>query len=156
MATRRRIHRTQENDFFNELLDAVVDAVVDTAEPYIDKLAKEAVGNARRLVDQQAATQPRATRTRRATHNPPPPQPPPPRHQPQPTLYDILQVTPHADLETIQAAYKSLAQRYHPDKRPGDKKAEAMMKEITNAYSVLKREGTRLAYDRKVGLCNGG
>ena len=38
--------------------------------------------------------------------------------------------------------------KYHPDKNPGDAKAEAKFKEISEAYDVLKDADKRAAYDR--------
>ena len=151
----KRRPRSPENDFFNELLDAVVDAVVDTAEPYIDKLAKEAVGNARRLIDQQATShqpRPATNRPRDAGWRPPQP-PPPPKPSPHPviTLYDVLEVSPHASTETIEAAYKSLAKRFHPDKNK-DLGAESKMKGINHAYQILKDPEKRKLYNRQAQI----
>jgi len=60
--------------------------------------------------------------------------------------YEILQVSPNADEEVIQAAYKRLAFKWHPDKRPGDQFASEKMKLLNTAYEVLsdpqKRKNT--------------
>lgn len=60
-------------------------------------------------------------------------------------FYKILQVDPEADPDVIEAAYKRLARKYHPDlnKSPD---ANQRMKEINLAYEVLGDEGSRLEY----------
>jgi molecular chaperone DnaJ len=61
--------------------------------------------------------------------------------------YEILGVPRSADPDAVRNAYRSLAQRYHPDvnKEPG---AEERFKEINEAYGVLSDEQRRSAYDR--------
>ena len=61
--------------------------------------------------------------------------------------YDVLEVSHKASAEVIRAAYKSLMQRYHPDKNSGlvDKARDTAR--ITQAYEVLSDEGKRAAYD---------
>ena len=66
---------------------------------------------------------------------------------PNKTLYDVLQVSRHADPETIKAAYKSLVQRYHPDRNPDNPDAEKILKEINHAYEVLSDPVKRAGYD---------
>ena len=51
--------------------------------------------------------------------------------------YSVLGVDRKADAATIKKAYRKLAQKYHPDKTPDDKKAEEQFKRITEAYAVL-------------------
>lgn len=62
--------------------------------------------------------------------------------------YQILGVLPTAESVVIKAAYKALAQRYHPDKNP-DKSDEykRKMQEINEAYEVLSNEDKRKEYD---------
>jgi len=62
-------------------------------------------------------------------------------------LYRILQVDPDADPETIKAAYRDLARRFHPDGNL-DPAAAQRMKEINEAYGVLGIAGRRAEYDR--------
>ena len=63
--------------------------------------------------------------------------------------YASLGLTPSADAVVIRAAYKALAQRYHPDKSGvGQAQASARMAEINEAYSVLSDPGKRAEYDR--------
>ncbi len=47
---------------------------------------------------------------------------------------------PRSKDSDIKKAYYKLAQKYHPDKAPGDKKAEEKFKQISAAYEVLKDE----------------
>jgi len=48
----------------------------------------------------------------------------------------------------IKKAYRKLARRYHPDKNPGDAKAEARFKQISQAHDVLGDPEKRKSYDR--------
>jgi len=60
-------------------------------------------------------------------------------------LYEGLQLSPNADLETIERVYRILAKRYHPDNlETGDVEKFA---EIRRAYSVLSDPEQRAAYD---------
>jgi hypothetical protein len=61
--------------------------------------------------------------------------------------YEILQVSPNADEEVIQAAYKRLAFKWHPDKQPGDPFASEKMKLLNTAYEVLSHPQRRKEYD---------
>ena len=63
-------------------------------------------------------------------------------------LYEILGVSPQAEDIVIRAAYRALAQRYHPDKSAEPKElAAARMRAIQEAYQVLSDPVGRLAYD---------
>ncbi len=62
--------------------------------------------------------------------------------------YATLGIERGADPETIKKAYRKLAMQYHPDRNPGDAKAEHRFKEVSEAYDVLKDEQKRAAYDR--------
>jgi len=62
--------------------------------------------------------------------------------------YRILEVSRDATDEEIKKAYRRLALKYHPDRNPGDKKAEEMFKEINEAYEVLSDPEKRMRYDR--------
>ena len=64
------------------------------------------------------------------------------------THYDNLKVARTADAVVIKAAYKALAQKYHPDRNPGDPEAERIMKLINKAYEVLSDPVRRSEYDR--------
>lgn len=62
--------------------------------------------------------------------------------------YKTLGVSKTATEQEIKKAFRKLAQKYHPDKNPGDKEAERRFKEINEAYSVLSDEAKRKQYDR--------
>ncbi len=62
--------------------------------------------------------------------------------------YEILGVSRDAPAEEIRKAYLKLAHRYHPDKTGGDKDDENKLKEINEAYDVLKNPEKRAKYDQ--------
>lgn len=62
--------------------------------------------------------------------------------------YVTLGVAKDASADDLKKAYRKLAMQYHPDRNPGDKKAEAKFKEINEAYDILKDDQKRAAYDR--------
>ena len=69
------------------------------------------------------------------------------------THYDTLEVSERASQETISAAYRSLAVKWHPDKYVGESEAvkrvvAEQMRKLNAAYAVLKDEGKRREYDR--------
>lgn len=68
--------------------------------------------------------------------------------------YEILQIEKSADKGTIKKAYRKMAMQYHPDKNPGDSKAEENFKAVNEAYQVLSDDEKRSIYDRygKQGL----
>jgi hypothetical protein len=66
--------------------------------------------------------------------------------------YKILGVLQDAEDIVIKAAYKALAQKYHPDKFQGNvKHAEQRMQEINEAYSILSDAIERKKYDSARG-----
>jgi curved DNA-binding protein CbpA len=66
-------------------------------------------------------------------------------------LYRVLQVDPSAEPDVIEAAYKRLALRYHPDRNAGDARAEEQMKRINEAFRVLGKPDSRAEYDARTG-----
>lgn len=68
------------------------------------------------------------------------------------TYYDILEVSPNASQTVIAAAYRTLSQKYHPDKNNGDKNCEDMMAKINVAFGVLSDPIRRKLYDDELGL----
>lgn len=62
--------------------------------------------------------------------------------------YKVLGVEKTAPEGEIKKAYKKLAFKYHPDKNPGDPKAEEHFKKISEAYAVLSDKNKRAQYDQ--------
>lgn len=62
--------------------------------------------------------------------------------------YEVLGVAKGASDDEIKKAFRKLAIKYHPDKNPGDKEAEAKFKEANEAYSVLSDKTKRARYDQ--------
>lgn len=64
-------------------------------------------------------------------------------------FYQLLDVSPEADQETIRNAYLTKLKQWHPDKNPGaGADAEEMAKALNQAWETLKEPGQRKQYDR--------
>jgi len=61
--------------------------------------------------------------------------------------YEILEIHPKASKEVVKAAYKSLMQRYHPDKNPDNAEAARHATLIAQAYGIISDENQRSLYD---------
>jgi curved DNA-binding protein CbpA len=62
-----------------------------------------------------------------------------------PNFYEILQISPRADIETIHRVYRIMAARFHPDNPvSGD---HEMFLRLCEAYEVLSRPERRVLYD---------
>jgi hypothetical protein len=70
------------------------------------------------------------------------------------THYDNLKVSLDAPIEVIQAAYRTLAKKYHPDKNPNNPDAERIMQIINTAYEVLSDPVKRREHDSWIGKEN--
>ena len=67
------------------------------------------------------------------------------------TYYQVLQVDPAADPEVIDAAFRRLARKYHPDTST-EPDAASRMREILEAKDILGDSDRRLRYDRSIGI----
>lgn len=72
--------------------------------------------------------------------------------------YKDLDITQAATDEEISSAYKKLVRKLHPDRNPGNTRAEDRFKEVSNAYKVIGKSETRKQYDqvRQAGVFRGG
>jgi molecular chaperone DnaJ len=63
-------------------------------------------------------------------------------------FYAVLGVSKDVSDAELKKVYRKLARQFHPDSNPGDAKAEARFKEISEAYTVLSDPTTRQEYDQ--------
>jgi hypothetical protein len=59
--------------------------------------------------------------------------------------YDVLQVSPHADAEVIEKAYRALISKHHPDKGGDTRRAQ----QLNEAHDVIGDPSKRAAYNRE-------
>lgn len=64
------------------------------------------------------------------------------------SAYDVLGVATGADRAEIRAAYVNLAKQLHPDQNAGSLHAEEHLREVNQAYELLKDPERRAIYDR--------
>ncbi|MED5579724.1 MAG: molecular chaperone DnaJ [Nitrospinota bacterium] len=62
--------------------------------------------------------------------------------------YEVLNIGRNATESEIKKAYRTTAMQYHPDRNPGDTKAEELFKEASEAYQVLSDPQKRGVYDQ--------
>ncbi|HHT20656.1 MAG TPA: molecular chaperone DnaJ [Tissierellia bacterium] len=62
--------------------------------------------------------------------------------------YEVLGLERSADEKAIKSAFRKQAMKYHPDKNPGDKEAEAKFKEVNEAYEILSHPEKKARYDQ--------
>lgn len=66
--------------------------------------------------------------------------------------YKILGVSKNSTGSEIKKSYRTLALKYHPDRNPGDARAEDRFKEISEAYDVLSDYDKRDDFDKKSSM----
>jgi len=62
--------------------------------------------------------------------------------------YEVLGVSKSASAEEIQKAYRKLSKKFHPDRNPGDKQAEANYKEVQSANEILADPTKKANFDQ--------
>ncbi|RDV14320.1 tetratricopeptide repeat protein [Pontibacter diazotrophicus] len=65
-------------------------------------------------------------------------------------LYNVLGIRPEASLQEVKGAYKRLALKYHPDRNPGNARAEELFKLVNSAYQTLSNPSKRARYDMRL------
>lgn len=70
-------------------------------------------------------------------------------------FYKVLGVSKDVSHADLKKTYRKLARKYHPDSNPGDAKAEAKFKEISEANAVLSDPEQRKEYDQVRAMGSG-
>lgn len=68
----------------------------------------------------------------------------------EPDYYTVLGISTTATLQEVKAAYKRLALKHHPDRNPGNTRAEEQFKRVSTAYQTLSNPGKRARYDLRL------
>src|SRR5262249_2245356 len=64
--------------------------------------------------------------------------------------YELLQLSPHADDDTIHRVFRHLAKRHHPDAQAGGDPER--FKRLLDAYKVLSDPALRATYDARTAI----
>ncbi len=64
--------------------------------------------------------------------------------------YKTLELNRAATEDDVKKSFRRLAKLWHPDRNPGDKKAEALFRDIQEAYEVLRDADRRKSYDAEI------
>ena len=69
-------------------------------------------------------------------------------------FYERLEVSRRASPEAIKRAYRTLIEKYHPDRQPEHLKSwsEGIAKQLNEAYSILRDAKRRAAYDQRISI----
>ena len=59
--------------------------------------------------------------------------------------YEVLQISPNAEPDTVHRVYRLLAQRFHPDNK--ETGSDSKFRQISDAYTVLSDPAKRAKYD---------
>ncbi len=71
------------------------------------------------------------------------------------SLYAVLGISNNASAADIKKAFRALAQKYHPDKNPGNKQAQDQFNRVNAAWSVLGDDTHRANYDAGMKAASG-
>jgi curved DNA-binding protein CbpA len=74
--------------------------------------------------------------------------------EPEPDYYDILQISPKAEVETINRVFRIMAARFHPD-NPETGSVEEFLR-LKRAHSVLSDPAKRAEYDNQRTMADAG
>lgn len=134
-------------DALGDLIDRLTDALVDGVDAMFQRHTGAIPGDSpapeRPRRARKARNTPKADRKRQGAGKS--------QRGTLPDYYAVLEVHPSASVETIQAAFRALSKKCHPDANPGDKRAEERFKRLTEARDVLMDVEKRRAYDRARG-----
>jgi curved DNA-binding protein CbpA len=64
------------------------------------------------------------------------------------SLYEVLNVSRDAEIVVIEAAYRALMKKYHPDQASGRSEGNMSAAEINQAFAILRDPKRRAGYDR--------